>query len=79
MNYVEGEFYTIKINGRDYYLEVANSPKLRAKGLMKRADIGNSDGMIFIYPINFFYPMWGLIDKNVGEKSLKVLHNNLIL
>lgn len=58
MNYVDGEFYTIKVDGRDYYLEVANSPRSRAKGLMEREDIGDSDGMIFIYPIKFIYPMW---------------------
>lgn len=40
------------------YLEVANDPAKRARGLMYRKDLDANEGMIFIFPVESEHKFW---------------------
>ena len=48
----------VKINGKTYELEIANTPAEREKGLMDRQSMDADKGMIFIFPVSGIYPFW---------------------
>ena len=44
------EHMTVQIDGRRYTVELAASPEARKRGLMHRKEIGETIGMLFVYP-----------------------------
>jgi uncharacterized membrane protein (UPF0127 family) len=49
---------TVDLNGRSWRVAVADTPELRSQGLMRVTDLGDVDGMLFVYeelaPVSFW-------------------------
>lgn len=44
--------------GRLFVAEIADTPERWRLGYMFRREVGESEGMIFVYPVAGFYPYW---------------------
>lgn len=49
---------TMSIVGEEFKLEVADTPTLRARGLMGRSVLGENEGMLFVFDRSGIYPFW---------------------
>ncbi len=47
---------TVTLGGREFALELAQTPEKRGQGLMGREFLGENEGMLFVYPANDNYP-----------------------
>jgi uncharacterized membrane protein (UPF0127 family) len=67
----------IEIEGRELNVEIADTEKLQAKGLMGRTTLNDGQGMLFIYPYSQTLSFWmknTLIPLSIGFfDSKKVL------
>ncbi|MFW5742909.1 MAG: DUF192 domain-containing protein [Spirochaetota bacterium] len=44
-----GERYTLEANGVELTVEVADTPETRTRGLMERTELGEREGMLFVF------------------------------
>jgi uncharacterized membrane protein (UPF0127 family) len=44
--------------GREIAVEIADTPQSRMRGYMYRQEVGENDGMIFVFPEPSFHPFW---------------------
>lgn len=48
----------IFINNQKIYIEIADTDEKRAKGLSGRKNLGDNEGMLFVFPAKNIYPFW---------------------
>lgn len=48
----------VKIKDASFRLEIADTPELRAKGLMNRGSLPENGGMLFVFDRVGMYPFW---------------------
>jgi len=48
----------IYIKGKEIWVELAQTPEQRAKGLMWREKLGNNEGMLFIFEAEGYHSFW---------------------
>lgn len=53
-----GQTITLTVNGHQIIAAIANTPDLRAKGLMGRRELGENEGMLFVFPQAAHHAMW---------------------
>lgn len=49
---------TITINGHKFTVEIADTDEKRTKGLSNRDKLGESKGMLFVFPDSNYYRFW---------------------
>lgn len=54
----EAERLQIKVSGHNAWVEVANTPEARRRGLMHRRQLGPDQGMLFVFPGEEIRQMW---------------------
>jgi uncharacterized membrane protein (UPF0127 family) len=52
------ERIVVDLDGRDYRLEIADTPARRSQGLMFRDRLPGGSGMLFVYPRSGDYRIW---------------------
>ena len=52
------ELPTLTIDGKQLYVEIAQDPETRAKGLMFRESLPENQGMLFIFPYEDILSFW---------------------
>lgn len=52
------ERITVLVAGAEWTVAVADTPELRAQGLMGVTDLGGLDGMLFVFPENTMSGFW---------------------
>ncbi len=48
----------IRVNGHSFRIEVADDPAERQQGLMNRKNLGDDEGMLFIFPEDQILSFW---------------------
>lgn len=51
-------YASIVLGGREFHLDIANTPSLRAKGLSGRTEIPDDGGMIFFFGQSGYHVFW---------------------
>lgn len=49
---------TLIMDGKEYTLEIADTPSKREKGLMEREKLADNEGMLFIFPQEAKHSFW---------------------
>jgi len=59
MSFAQGlQKIPLYVNDREIWVEVAKNPEDRARGLMGRKSLGNSEGMLFIFETEDYHGFW---------------------